>query len=400
MNPAGLLFGSKALGSILQWEPGSAFRQMKQNNYTVDSVARACELLTAFRSTSELVTLGELATRARVNKVTAFRILTTLADKKLVEKVGTEGYRARFRPIREKRLTIGYAAQSEVVPFVATVTESLELAAREMDVDLVVLNNRASRKMAIRNAELLVERKVDVAIEFQRLSEIATQVADIFRTAGIPLIAVDNPHPDAIYFGADNYRAGRMGGMHLGRWANRVWEGSVDEIILVQSSLNPVLEARTLGMYDGIAATLPRAASLPVYRFDTKGSHEKTIEVLRRHLGRSRSQRILVSTVNDTCALAAVSTFLEFGRASHAAIAGQDAVIESRQEMRRPNSRLIGSVAFFPETYGARLIRLAMDLAEGRHSSQMVFTQHVLVTPENVDKVYPNDVLMAGHRLS
>jgi ribose transport system substrate-binding protein len=106
-----------------------------------------------------------------------------------------------------------------------------------------------------------------------------------------------------------------------------------------------------------------------------------------------------VGTVNDTCALAVVSTFLEFGRESHGAVAGQDAVMEARQEMRRPGSRLIGSVAYFPEAYGQRLIRLAMDLAENRHHSQTVFTRHVLVTPANVDKIYPNDLLMEGRRL-
>ena len=373
---------------------------MKQNDYTVDAIARACDILAAFQRPSELVSLGDLAIRANVNKVTAFRILTTLAQKNLVEKVGTRGYRSRFQPLRQKRLTIGYAAQSEVVPFVSTVTNSLVSAASEKDIDLVVVNNRGSRKVAIRNAELLVARKVDVAIEFQRISEIAIQVADIFRNAGIPLIAVDNPHPDAIYFGADNYRAGRMGGTHLARWANKNWEGTVDEIVLIQSSLNPMLEARTLGIHDGIASALPRAALLPVYRFDTKGSHGKTIDVLRRHLGRTRSKHILLGTVNDTCALAAVSTFQEFGREADVAIAGQDAVIEARQEMRRANSRMVGSVAYFPEIYGERLVRLAMDVAENRHHAQMVFTRHVVVSPENVDKIYPNDVLMAGRRLA
>ncbi len=372
---------------------------MKQSDYTVDSVARACDLLAAFHGPSDLVTLAQLALRANVNKVTAFRILSTLAAKGLVEKVGAHGYRSKFRPVREKRLSIGYAAQSEVIPFVGAVTDSLATAALEMDIDLVVLNNRSSKKGAIHNAELLVERKVDVAIEFQRISEIASQIAAIFQKAGIPLIAVDNPHPESVYFGADNYKAGRMGGVHLGRWTNANWEGHADEIVLVQSSLNPLLEARMLGIYDGIASILNRAASIPVYRYDTKGSPERTIDLIRRHLGRSRAHHILVGTVNDVCALAVAATLREFGREAHVAIIGQDAVAEARQEMRRPNSRLVGSVAYFPETYGPRLVRLAMDMAENRHHSQMVFTRHALVTPENVDKIYPNDILMIGRRL-
>jgi ribose transport system substrate-binding protein len=372
---------------------------MKQDNYNVEAVARACDLLAAFHGPADLVGLGDLALRANLNKVTAFRILATLTAKGLVEKVGSRGYRSRFRPVRDKRLSVGYAAQSEVVPFVGTVTESLVTAAQEMDVDLVVLNNRSSRKAAIRNAELLVERKVDVAIEFQKISEVAAHVSSIFQKAGIPLIAVDNPHPEAVYFGADNYKAGRMGGSYLGRWVNQKWRGQADEIVLVQSSLNPLLEARMLGIYDGIASILKGTSLIPVHRYDTKGSQERTIDVIRRHLSRSRSQHILIGTVNDVCALAATATLREFGREAHGAIVGQDAIVEARQEMRRPNSRLIGSVAYFPEAYGQRLIRLAMDMAENRHHSQVVFTLHALVTPENVDKIYPNDVLMTGRRL-
>lgn len=372
---------------------------MKPPDYTVDAVARACDLLAAFHSPSELLSLGELAARAELNKVTAFRLLSTLVAKNFVEKVGPRAYRSRFRPLRNRRLLVGYAAQSEVVPFISTVTESLVAAARDMDVDLIVLNNRASRKVALRNADLLVERKVDVAIEFQRISEIATQVADRFHKAGIPLIAVDNPHPDAVYFGADNYKAGRMGGAHLGRWAAQHWEGKPDEIVLIQSSLSPVLEARMMGIHDGITSVIPRGAALPVFRYDTQGRHERTVDAMRRHLGRSRSQRILVGSVNDTCALAALATFVEFSREHHCAIAGQDAVIEARQEMRRPNTRLVGSVAYFPEAYGERLIRLAIDLLDNRQHSQTIFTKHCLVTPENVNKIYPNDLLMAGRKL-
>jgi hypothetical protein len=49
----------------------------------------------------------------------------------------------------------------------------------------------------------------------------------------IPMIAIDIPHPGAIFYGANNYEAGLMGGRHLGRWAKESWHGVVDEIILI-----------------------------------------------------------------------------------------------------------------------------------------------------------------------
>jgi ribose transport system substrate-binding protein len=95
-----------------------------------------------------------------------------------------------------------------------------------------------------------------------------------------------------------------------------------------------------------------------------------------------------------------LEAFREFGREEQCAVVGQDACIELRQEMRRPHVRLVGSVAYFPECYGERLVRLAMDILENRPHPSAIFTQHRIITPENVDKVYPNDLLMNGQTLT
>jgi ribose transport system substrate-binding protein len=185
----------------------------------------------------------------------------------------------------------------------------------------------------------------------------------------------------------------------MGRWAMQQWSGQVDEIILLQSAVSPVLEARILGIYDGITSVVRRGSALPLFRYDTQGRYERTLETVRKHLSRSRCQRILVGAVNDSSALGALEAFREFGREEQCAVIGQDAVIEARQEMRRPNTRLTGTVAYFPETYGERLVRLAIDIVEKRAHPPAVFTAHRLVTPGNVNHVYPNDLLMTGKKL-
>jgi ribose transport system substrate-binding protein len=62
-------------------------------------------------------------------------------------------------------------------------------------------------------------------------------------------------------------------------------------------------------------------------------------------------------------------------------------------ELRQPDTRLVGSVAFFPERYGDDLIRVSLDILNQRQVPPAVFVEHKLVTPATVDHYYPNDSL-------
>jgi ribose transport system substrate-binding protein len=75
---------------------------------------------------------------------------------------------------------------------------------------------------------------------------------------------------------------------------------------------------------------------------------------------------------------------------------GQNAIAEARDELRRPGSRLIGSVAYFPERYGQDLLPLALAMAAGKQAPPAVFTKHKLITPKNVDEIYPPEKALAA----
>ena len=110
---------------------------------------------------------------------------------------------------------------------------------------------------------------------------------------------------------------------------------------------------------------------------------------MRPHNGRLR-----IWTATDPSALGALRAFQEAGRASDCAIVGQNAEPDGRAELREPNTRLIGSVAYFPERYGPGLIRFALDILAGKPTPPAVFLKHQLITHATVDNFYPNDALM------
>ena len=56
-------------------------------------------------------------------------------------------------------------------------------------------------------------------------------IGDKIAAANIPLIAIDIPHPNATYFGVDNYRVGHEAGEVLAEHALTSWKGKVDWVI-------------------------------------------------------------------------------------------------------------------------------------------------------------------------
>jgi ribose transport system substrate-binding protein len=73
---------------------------------------------------------------------------------------------------------------------------------------------------------------------------------------------------------------------------------------------------------------------------------------------------------------------------------GQNASLEARNELRKPGTRLIGSVAYFPELYGEALTTLSLDILWQKPVPPAVFVKHQIVSRENVDRLYPNDALL------
>jgi ribose transport system substrate-binding protein len=115
---------------------------------------------------------------------------------------------------------------------------------------------------------------------------------------------------------------------------------------------------------------------------------------MRKHLRETQAKRILVGAADTSSALGALRAFQEAGRARDCAIVGQNGEPEARAELRSPGTRLVASVAYFPEKYGDGLIRLALDILAHKPVPPSVFTSHQVITPENVDQFYPNDSLM------
>jgi ribose transport system substrate-binding protein len=367
------------------------------SRYTVKSLVHASRVLEAFQTSGDVLRLRDVVERTNYNKGMCFRLLYTLHQCGFLDKVGENHYRLAAEVRRRRLYRIGYAAQGQESSFDREVRASLTRAAERAEVELIVVDNRYQPKIALRSADYLIREQVDLVIEFQTDEMIAPAIASKYMQAHIPFIAIDIPHPGATYFGANNYQAGLMAGHYLGRWAKRHWNGEADEILLIElQRAGSLPKTRLRGVSMGITEALRPPESCHTIFIDGDGQFQTTHERVRKHLRESKSKRILVGAVNDSSALGALRAFQEAGRVQDCAIAGQNAEAEARAELRVPDTRLIASVAYFPEKYGEGLIRLALDILGGKPSPPAIFTSHQIITPENVDHFYPNDALLAA----
>ena len=165
-----------------------------------------------------------------------------------------------FAPFDEddRHYRIGFANLTERMPFALQVRLGLEQAASaQKNIELLIRDNDLDRRRALENVDWFIAQGVDLVIEFQIDAEAGNIIMDRFRQAEIPVIAVDIPLPGAIFFGADNYRAGYLAGEGLGRWIQAHWGGSFDLLLgLVDARAGTTPAARLQGGRDGLEAVL------------------------------------------------------------------------------------------------------------------------------------------------
>jgi ribose transport system substrate-binding protein len=363
---------------------------MSRDSSIVESVVRACRLWQTFYQPDEALTLGELVKRSGLSKTTCFRLLQSLVKGGMVERMGKGAYRSRLQPLANKRVNLGFAAQTTDSEFSRDVNESVHRIASREHIQLIAVNNSYSAKKALHNADLLIKEGVNLVLEFQTYEHVAPIISSKFLEANIPVIAIEIPHPGAVFFGADNYRAGMIGGRALGRWAKENWNGNVEALLLLELPVSgPLPQLRITGTIAGLKQVLPDVETRSVTHLDGKGEFEHSLDVVRKYLRRTPPKRTLVAAVNDPMALGALRAFQEAGRSNLCAVMGQNAIRAAREELRQSGTRLIGSVAYFPERYGEELIPLALAILQKKPVPASVFVKHELITPKNVGLIYP-----------
>ncbi len=351
--------------------------------YLIPILSKALDVIELLEQDNTPQNLEDVYQKTKISKTSVYRILKTLAHRGYLAQTPGGQYRLVSRP---RRLRFGFAAQSAEMPFSQAVAQSVSAAAVAAGVELLMLDNRYDPTVAVRNAEEFVAKRVDLVLEFQVEEAAAPRVAHIFKKAEIPLVAIDVPHPNATYFGVDNFEVGYEAASILAQYAQRNWKGKVDRVVGVGfSEAGSFVQNRISGAFDGIRERIKELTPEQFVQIDGRGMREASRKAMSELLGSGRpGDHVLVAAANDTSALGVLDAVREAGQETEFAIVGQDCIPEVLEEMRKGSSAIVGSISHEPETYGPRLIQLGISILRGYTVPPYNYVHHKAVTPETL----------------
>jgi ribose transport system substrate-binding protein len=351
--------------------------------YLIPILSKALDVIELLEQDNSPLTLEDVYQKTNISKTSVYRILKTLVHRGYLAQTQGGQYRLVSRP---RRLRFGFAVQSAEMPYSEAVAQSVSAAAAASGVELLMLDNKYDPAVAVRNAEEFVAKRVDLVLEFQVEEAAAPRVAHIFKKAEIPLVAIDVPHPNATYFGVDNFEVGYEAASILAQYAQRKWKGKVDRVVGVGfSEAGSFVQNRIAGAFDGIRERFKELTPDRFVHLEGRGLREASKKAMSECLrGRKAGEHTLVAAATDSSALGVLDAVREARQEQNFAIVGQDCIPEVMEEMRGGSSAIVGSISHEPETYGPRLIQLGIAILRGYTVPPYNYVHHKAVTPETL----------------
>ena len=278
----------------------------------------------------------------------------------------------------------------------AEIRRSFELASRGLPLDMIYYDNGGDPGRALANAADAVSRNVDLLIEYNSDAEANVEIGRRLKAAGIPVLALNDPIPDAPLYTADHLAAGTIAGRTLGQFAKENWpdQTAVAAILGDVADPSPFVAARIRGVTEGLREELP---NVPPDLLDSAGHPVRAEGALAKFLASQTRRKVLVAALDDASALAAKSAIETARRNNDCVIVSQGASrlvhggASEKKEIDPANrgSIILGSVAYYMDRYGYEVLPIAMRMLRGEQVPARTLTGHVLISAKNVFREYP-----------
>lgn len=267
--------------------------------------------------------------------------------------------------------TIGFVVSTQTNPFFVTLKEGAEAKAKELGVELIVLDSQDDSTKAASNMEDLITRGVDVIIVNPTDSDAIVPSVEAANEAGIPVITVDrvsNGGEVVSSVASDNIAGGKMAGEFI--IEKLAGKGKVVELEGI-SGANSAIE-RGQGFNEAIKGSGLEVVAKQTADYD----RSKGLEVMENIL-QSQPEIDAVFAHNDEMALGALEAIKAAGR-NNIIVVGFDATDDAVASVEAGD--LAATIAQQPEIMGQKAIEIAQKVAKGEKVEASIPVELKMVT--------------------
>lgn len=283
---------------------------------------------------------------------------------------------------------LGFDVFSDNESFALKVREGIDRVAAEMGcVTVTALSDNADPVKAVENVKIFLQQGKDGVMLAQVIAAAQPGIVAELEAAGVPGVATFVPAPGIPFVDQDNFRSGEKAGEALGQAGKAAWGDEVPYLLIGSFQEGGELSiARMDGYLPGVQKEYPDLPESNIFDVPTAAdpaqANTNTANVLSTI---PEGSKILLGGINDDNTLAMVQAIKNANKNYEFIAIGQGAsVLDSIC-----TGDLYGSVAYFPENYGAYLIPSVIGMIQGQAVPEFVELPTVVLTKDNLGEYYP-----------
>jgi ribose transport system substrate-binding protein len=290
---------------------------------------------------------------------------------------------------------IGYISGGDSDPFVLLVTNGIREAATAAGVELSECDSDFSAEKALACARTLASQQLQSMVNWQFYPDSSAEICEAY--GNLPTVAIDTPEEPCqeTFVGANNREAGLIAGKALGDFAQTKFQCAYDAYISLDfPTIAEINAARAGGSkegFEGVCGAVPADKYHSVDTFlggpDQNENSRRQVTDILTTLPDAKTI-LIISPNSDAAASAALAAADVAGRKDQVWIVSHGADPSVRDTIRN-EPQWVGSVAYFPESYGELVIPLAIALAKGETVPEQSLVTHLFIDRTNIDQFYP-----------
>jgi ribose transport system substrate-binding protein len=306
----------------------------------------------------------------------------------------------------QKSYTIAYANVADSSPLFKLVGDKMVSDGKQVGITVKRFDNNFDPAKALSNAQLMVQQKPDLIVDWTGTESIGKSVGAVFSRAKIPCVAVNQTIEGCAYFNLQNKLLGSGAAEIVAPAMQKKNWTAADTTVVFLFNPGAGAEVNSNGryFYSDLAKSFPEMKQTgpdeitdktttlgdgPNFvQINGKDALEPSYQAMKQELTvLPKDRHLVVFTQNDDSALGAWRAITQAKREDDTMIIGQGANADGLKNLRTNPSWVAEGSVFF-ELWPQYLLAMAVSVLNGAKTPPLTLAPQTVLSKENVAKYY------------